>query len=44
MKFLKKLFKKKTQKKPLGQTKIFSRGKYFILVNGKYIQGVPVAI
>jgi len=38
MKFLKKLFKKK----PIGQTKIFTRGNWHVLKNGRYVNGLAV--
>jgi hypothetical protein len=40
MKFLKNLFRKK----PNGETRILSRGQYFILINGRYVQGERLAI
>lgn len=40
MQLLKKIFKRKID----GQTKIYSRGTWYILKNGKYLNGLLVSL
>ena len=40
MQILKRIFKRKTE----GQTKIFTRGTWYILKNGRYLNGLLVSL